>query len=75
MLTPPVPQDYETPITVLVTEGRWDVIDTTTVRNFELTKILTEMGGVTDGTPLGTYYFNVVAHPESGLHYATLIPA
>lgn len=62
-----------TPITVLVTEGRWDVVDDPTPRNIELTRMLTDMGGVSDTVPPGTYKFNVLE--INGQMIASLDPA
>lgn len=67
------PLDPEPPLTVIVTEGRWDAIDSLTSRNIMLTRILTEMGGVNESVPPGTYHFNVKL--ENGEWTATLNPA
>lgn len=48
-----------TPLTVLVTEDRWDAIGELTTRNILLSQQLTEIGGVSEGTPPGTYLFNM----------------
>lgn len=67
------PLDPDQPLTVLVTEGRWDVVDSPTPRNIMLTRVLTEMGGVNESVPPGTYYFNV--KEVNGQKIASLYPA
>lgn len=69
------PKDYETPITVLVSNGQYNVFDEPTPRNLELFKILREMGGISDTVKNGTYHFNVVKDETTGQHIATLNPA
>lgn len=49
----------QNPILIVVANGRWDAFGDVTPRNQELTKILTEMGGVSDSVPEGKYHFNV----------------
>lgn len=49
-----------TPVTVIVTEDRYDIIDEPTLRNQYLARVLMEMGGVNESVPPGTYKFNVV---------------
>jgi len=51
--------DIGDPLTVLVTDGRYDIIDISTPRNIMLAQILQGMGGVADTVPPGTYHFNV----------------
>lgn len=60
-------------ITVVVTEGRWDVFDEPTPRKKLLTQILTNMGGVSDTVAPGTYHFNVKS--VAGQWIASLKPA
>lgn len=67
------PLDPDQPVTVLVTEGRWDVVDSPTPRNIMLTRVLTAMGGINESVAPGTYYFNV--KDVDGKWTATLYPA
>lgn len=46
------------PILIVVADGRWDSFGALTPRSLELTQILTNMGGVSDSVPEGTYHFN-----------------
>lgn len=65
--------DPEQPLTVLVTEGRWDAVDAPTPRNIALVKMLQNMGGINESVTLGTYYFNV--KEVDGQTIASLYPA
>ena len=47
------------PILIVVANGRWDAYGPITLRTQELTRILTEIGGVSDSVPEGNYHFNV----------------
>lgn len=51
------------PVTVLVTEGRYDIVDAPTPRNHYLAQLLMSMGGVNETVPLGTYKFNAIPGP------------
>lgn len=68
------PLDPFPPVTVLVTEGRWDAVDLTTDRNFMLTQKLKEIGGIAASVPPGTYHFNMI-ESEDGTVIFTLDPA
>ena len=46
------------PILIVVADGRWDSFGTLTPRSLELAQILTNLGGVSDSVPEGTYHFN-----------------
>lgn len=46
------------PLTVIVTEERWDVVDCATARNIWLCQTLTEIGGVSNTVTPGLYHFN-----------------
>lgn len=61
------------PVTILVTEGRWDAVDEPTERNAWLVRVLKEMGGISDSVPQGTYHFNVERNENQMI--ATLEPA
>ena len=67
------PLDPEQPVTILVTEGRWDAIDSPTPRNIALVRVLTNMGGINESVAPGTYYFNV--KEVDGKWIASLDPA
>lgn len=70
MRTPLAP---ETPLTILVTDGRWDAFDEPSLRNTLLVEVLTQIGGVSDTVAPGTYLFNV--KDVDGKFVATLDPA
>lgn len=61
------------PLTVLVTDGRWDAIDELTPRNLMLTQMLKNQGGIAASVPAGTYHFNVKLVADEWI--ATLEPA
>lgn len=61
------------PLTVLVTESRWDAVDEPTERNIWLTKMLKELGGINYTVPPGTYNFNIERVENQMI--ATLEPA
>lgn len=67
------PLDPDQPLTILVTEGRWDAIDSPTPRNIMLTRVLTNMGGINESVAPGTYYLNV--KEVDGQTVASLYPA
>lgn len=67
------PLDPEPPVTILVTEGRWDAVDSPTPRNVMLVETLTLMGGINESVSPGTYLFNV--KKIDGQFVATLDPA
>ena len=61
------------PLTVLVTEGRWDAVDAPTTRNIWLVQVLKAQGGINETVPPGTYHYNV---KRKGLKLiASLYPA
>lgn len=47
------------PLTVVVTEDRWDAIDVLTFRNFMLTQHLKAQGGINESVSPGLYHYNV----------------
>lgn len=71
-ILPPNTDDL-TPVTVVVTDTRWDAIGEPTQRNMWLTNMLSAMGGVNESVSPGTYHFNVL--DVDGVWIATLTPA
>jgi len=69
------PLDRNQPVVVLVTEGRYDIVDSPTPRNIALAAMLMSMGGVNESVKPGTYYFNVVEDKETGQWIVSLNPA
>lgn len=61
------------PLTVLVTEGRWDAVDAPTPCNLWLVQVLQAQGGINESVPQGTYHYNVTK--VDGLLVASLYPA
>lgn len=62
-----------TPVTVIVSEGRYDIIDEPTPRKQFLADLLMAIGGINETVPLGTYKFNAI--PGAGGLIVSLTPA
>ena len=67
-----MPEQDITPILVVVDRDRYQCYGAETPRSHELTKILKEMGGISDTVPAGRYNFNVTMIGDTP--YATLFP-
>ena len=67
-----MPEQDITPILVVVDRDRYQCYGAETPRSHELTKILKDLGGVSDTVSDGRYNFNVTLIEETV--YATLFP-
>ena len=61
------------PLTILVTESRWDALgDPTSLHHMFLMELLKKQGGISDTVPPGAYEYDAV---REGLHYrVSLLP-